>query len=187
MITSSSGRASSISRRARPEAGTVTLRYFNPVGAHASGRIGEDPQGIPNNLMPFIAQVAVGRRERLSIFGDDYDTRDGTGIRDYIHVVDLARAHVAALDYGMGHPGAHVFNIGTGTGTSVLKMLAAYGPGLRAGAAPQGRGPPPRRHRRLLCGSFARQPAAGLAGRARPGRDVREFVDIAKRKSKKVS
>ena len=113
--------------RARPEAGAVILRYFNPVGAHPSGRIGEDPQGIPNNLMPFIAQVAVGRREVLSVFGDDYDTRDGTGIRDYIHVVDLARAHVAALDYGMGRPGAHLFNIGTGQGTSVLEMLAAYG------------------------------------------------------------
>jgi len=113
--------------RANPEAGTVILRYFNPVGAHASGRIGEDPQGIPNNLMPFIAQVAVGRRERLSIFGDDYDTCDGTGVRDYIHVVDLARAHVTALDYGMARPGAHVFNIGTGRGTSVHQMLAAYG------------------------------------------------------------
>lgn len=113
--------------RAQPEAGTVILRYFNPVGAHASGRIGEDPQGIPNNLMPFIAQVAVGRREKLSIFGDDYDTRDGTGIRDYIHVVDLARAHVAALNYSIGQSGAHIFNIGTGQGTSVYEMLAAYG------------------------------------------------------------
>lgn len=113
--------------RARPEAGTVILRYFNPVGAHASGRIGEDPQDIPNNLMPFIAQVAVGRREWLSVFGDDYDTPDGTGVRDYIHVVDLARAHVAALDYGITRPGAHVFNIGTGQGTSVHEMLTAYG------------------------------------------------------------
>lgn len=112
--------------RARPGAVAVLLRYFNPVGAHESGRIGEDPQGIPNNLMPFIAQVAVGRRERLAIFGDDYDTSDGTGLRDYIHVVDLACAHVAALDYSTGHAGAEVFNIGTGTGTSVREMLAAY-------------------------------------------------------------
>lgn len=112
--------------RARPGSGTVILRYFNPVGAHESGRIGEDPQGIPNNLMPFIAQVAVGRRGKLAIFGGDYNTPDGTGIRDYIHVVDLARAHVAALDYAALHEGAEVFNIGTGTGTSVRDMLTAY-------------------------------------------------------------
>jgi UDP-glucose 4-epimerase len=112
--------------RARPESSNVLLRYFNPVGAHASGRIGEDPQGIPNNLMPFIAQVAVGRREKLAIFGDDYDTRDGTGMRDYIHVVDLARAHVAALDYTAKHAGTDVFNIGTGDGSTVKEMLAAY-------------------------------------------------------------
>lgn len=113
--------------RARPDVGAVILRYFNPVGSHASGRLGEDPQGVPNNLMPFIAQIAVGRRETLSIFGDDYDTRDGTGLRDYIHVVDLARAHAAALDYGTANPGAHVLNIGTGQGTTVHEMLAAYG------------------------------------------------------------
>ncbi len=112
--------------RARPGSSNILLRYFNPVGAHVSGRIGEDPQGIPNNLMPFIAQVAVGRREKLAIFGDDYDTRDGTGLRDYIHVVDLARAHVAALDYAAGHAGTDVFNIGTGDGTTVKEMLAAY-------------------------------------------------------------
>lgn len=112
--------------RARPGSGAVLLRYFNPVGAHESGRIGEDPQGIPNNLLPFIAQVAVGRRERLAIFGDDYDTRDGTGLRDYIHVVDLARAHVAALDYAADKTGTEVFNIGTGNGTTVREMLAAF-------------------------------------------------------------
>lgn len=112
--------------RARAGAAAVILRYFNPVGAHDSGRIGEDPQGIPNNLMPFIAQVAVGRRARLSIYGDDYDTRDGTGLRDYIHVVDLARAHVAALNYAAGYAGIDVFNIGTGAGTTVREMLAAF-------------------------------------------------------------
>lgn len=112
--------------RARPGSANVLLRYFNPVGAHASGLIGEDPQGIPNNLMPFLAQVAVGRREKLAIFGDDYDTRDGTGLRDYIHVVDLAHAHVAALDYAAGHSGTEVFNIGTGNGVTVKEMLAAY-------------------------------------------------------------
>ncbi len=103
------------------------LRYFNPVGAHASGRIGEDPNGIPNNLMPFVSQVAVGRRDRLTVFGDDYPTSDGTGERDYIHVVDLAAGHVAALDHldAMATP-ARAFNLGTGTGTSVLQIVRAF-------------------------------------------------------------
>lgn len=112
--------------RATPGSAAVLLRYFNPVGAHESGLIGEDPQGIPNNLMPFIAQVAVGRRAKLGVFGADYDTRDGTGLRDYLHVVDLARAHVAALDHAAGTPGTSVFNIGTGEGTTVKEMLAAF-------------------------------------------------------------
>jgi len=112
--------------RATPGASAVLLRYFNPVGAHASGRIGEDPQGIPNNLMPFIAQVAVGRRDKLGIFGADYDTRDGTGERDYLHVVDLARAHMAAIDYAAAHPGCEAFNIGTGQGVTVLEMVQAF-------------------------------------------------------------
>ncbi|WP_109472447.1 UDP-glucose 4-epimerase GalE [Ornithinimicrobium cavernae] len=103
------------------------LRYFNPVGAHASGRIGEDPAGIPNNLMPFIAQVAVGRRERLQVFGDDYDTPDGTGVRDYIHVVDLARGHLAALErLAVTDEPLSVWNLGTGRGTSVLELVAAF-------------------------------------------------------------
>ncbi|MCX7568010.1 UDP-glucose 4-epimerase GalE [Sulfitobacter sp. F26169L] len=109
---------------ANPQTAVTVLRYFNPVGAHGSARIGEDPQGIPNNLMPFIAQVAVGRRDRLMVFGDDYDTPDGTGVRDYIHVSDLARAHVAAL--GAAQTGTEVFNIGTGTGYSVLDMIGAF-------------------------------------------------------------
>ncbi|OFI37196.1 UDP-glucose 4-epimerase GalE [Arthrobacter sp. SW1] len=102
------------------------LRYFNPVGAHPSGRIGEDPQGIPNNLVPFIAQVAVGRREKLMVFGGDYDTPDGTALRDYIHVVDLADGHVAALDYVATRPGVHRWNLGSGRGTSVLEMLHSF-------------------------------------------------------------
>lgn len=106
---------------------TTALRYFNPVGAHPSGLIGEDPQGMPNNLMPFLAQVAVGRRDRLSVFGRDYPTPDGTGVRDYIHVMDLADGHIAALRHGHGRPGRHVFNLGTGRGHSVLEMLAAFG------------------------------------------------------------
>ena len=104
----------------------VLLRYFNPVGAHPSARIGEDPEGIPDNLMPYVAQVAIGKRDRLSVFGNDYDTPDGTGLRDYIHVVDLARAHVAALDYAATAKGARPFNIGTGQSYSVLEMIAAF-------------------------------------------------------------
>lgn len=102
------------------------LRYFNPVGAHKSGRIGEDPQGIPNNLMPFVTQVAVGRREKLSIFGDDYDTVDGTGVRDYIHVVDLANAHLCALNNRLEHKGCRAWNIGTGHGSSVLQVKNTF-------------------------------------------------------------
>ncbi len=103
------------------------LRYFNPVGAHESGTMGEDPQGIPNNLMPYIAQVAVGRRERLSVYGSDWPTPDGTGVRDYVHVVDLAAGHLVALEHGATRPGLHVFNLGTGQGHSVLEVLAAFG------------------------------------------------------------
>ncbi len=108
------------------EWGVVLLRYFNPIGAHISGRIGEDPRGIPNNLMPYITQVAVGRREKLSVFGNDYDTHDGTGVRDYIHVVDLAKGHVAAVKYVTAHTGCEVFNLGTGTGYSVLDMVKTF-------------------------------------------------------------
>ena len=102
------------------------LRYFNPIGAHESGRIGEDPRGIPNNLMPYITQVAVGRREKLSVYGNDYDTHDGTGVRDYIHVVDLAKGHVASVNYVNQNSGCEVFNLGTGTGYSVLDMVNAF-------------------------------------------------------------
>ena len=108
------------------EWGIVLLRYFNPIGAHESGMIGEDPRGIPNNLMPYITQVAIGRRERLNVFGNDYNTPDGTGVRDYIHVVDLARGHVAAVKYVTGNPGCEVFNLGTGMGYSVLDMVKAF-------------------------------------------------------------
>ena len=104
----------------------VLLRYFNPIGANESGLIGEDPRGIPNNLMPYITQVAVGRREYLNIYGDDYDTHDGTGVRDYIHVVDLAKGHVAAVEFVCGNKGCEVFNLGTGIGYSVLDMVKAF-------------------------------------------------------------
>jgi len=105
----------------------TSLRYFNPVGAHPSGLMGEDPQGIPNNLMPFLAQVAVGRRETLQIFGNNYPTPDGTGVRDYLHVMDLAKGHIAALAYAHGQAGHHVFNLGSGQGHSVMAMLKAFG------------------------------------------------------------
>ena len=111
---------------ADPRWNIALLRYFNPAGAHESGRIGEDPTGIPNNLLPFVAQVAVGRREKVMVFGNDYPTPDGTGVRDYIHVVDLAAGHLAALEYLGGHSGVHRWNLGTGNGSSVLEVLAAF-------------------------------------------------------------
>ncbi|UGA54201.1 UDP-glucose 4-epimerase GalE [Vibrio sp. VB16] len=110
----------------QPDWSITLLRYFNPVGAHPSGTMGEDPQGIPNNLMPFIAQVAVGRREKLSVFGADYATPDGTGVRDYIHVMDLADGHIAALNSVGKKSGLHIYNLGTGKGSSVLEMVAAF-------------------------------------------------------------
>lgn len=109
---------------ARPDMQAIALRYFNPIGSHPSGVIGEDPSQIPNNLAPYITQVAVGRRARLGIFGNDYPTRDGTGIRDYIHVMDLAEGHVAAL--GFTKPGFHAINLGTGSGTSVFELHKAF-------------------------------------------------------------
>lgn len=109
-----------------PEWSVVLLRYFNPIGAHKSGMIGEDPKGIPNNLVPYIAQVAVGKREKLGVFGDDYDTHDGTGVRDYIHVVDLARGHVKALQKFEDKPDVYIYNLGTGNGYSVLDVLHAF-------------------------------------------------------------
>ena len=112
--------------KADPAMSAVLLRYFNPIGAHDSGLIGEDPQGIPNNLMPYITQVASGRLEKLHVFGNDYDTPDGTGVRDYIHVVDLARGHVCAIKYASQNKGADVINLGTGKGYSVLEMVKTF-------------------------------------------------------------
>lgn len=111
---------------AHPDWSVVLLRYFNPVGAHESGKIGEDPTGIPNNLMPYVSQTAVGRREYLTVFGDDYDTHDGTGVRDYIHVMDLAEGHVAAVEYAEKFTGCDAINLGTGIGYSVLDMVKAF-------------------------------------------------------------
>ena len=117
--------------KADPEFNPILLRYFNPIGAHESGRIGEDPNGIPNNLVPYITQVAIGKLEKLRVFGDDYPTPDGTGVRDYIHVVDLAEGHVAALklfgEDGKANCGLRIYNLGTGKGYSVLDMVKAFG------------------------------------------------------------
>ncbi len=113
-------------QKAEPDWSITLLRYFNPVGAHESGTMGEDPKGIPNNLMPFVAQVAVGRRECLSVFGDDYNTKDGTGVRDYIHVIDLADGHIAALNVVGLKDGLHIYNLGTGNGSTVLEVVAAF-------------------------------------------------------------
>lgn len=116
--------------KSSPEKWSIALlRYFNPIGAHESGLIGEDPKGFPNNLLPFVCQVAVGKREKLSVFGNDWDTRDGTGVRDYIHVVDLAKGHVAAVKHVTGPKpvGTDAFNIGTGNGVSVLELVSAFG------------------------------------------------------------
>ena len=112
--------------KAEPDMAITLLRYFNPVGAHESGKIGEDPQGIPNNLVPYISQVAIGKREFLSVFGGDYNTHDGTGVRDYIHVVDLAKGHLCALKGQEGKTGVFVYNLGTGEGYSVLDMVHAF-------------------------------------------------------------
>jgi UDP-glucose 4-epimerase len=113
-------------QKADPEWNVILLRYFNPIGAHESGLIGEDPKGIPNNLVPYVAQVAVGKLACLGVFGDDYDTPDGTGVRDYIHVVDLARGHVDALKKLEENAGVSVYNLGTGTGSSVLDVVKAF-------------------------------------------------------------
>jgi UDP-glucose 4-epimerase len=155
---------------ATPDASAVLLRYFNPVGAHASGQIGEDPLGIPNNLMPFIAQVAVGRRAELTIYGNDYDTRDGTGERDYIHVEDLAAAHLAALDYAARHVGCEAVNIGTGKGTTVNELVAAY---ARASGRPIAVQIAPRRAGDVAISYAATEKAARLLGwRAKYGIDA---------------
>ncbi|MGO2341242.1 UDP-glucose 4-epimerase GalE [Vibrio litoralis] len=113
-------------QKANPDWSITLLRYFNPVGSHPSGELGEDPQGIPNNLMPFVSQVAVGRREFLSVFGGDYPTPDGTGVRDYIHVMDLSDGHLAALKHVGSKQGLHIYNLGTGNGNSVLEMVNAF-------------------------------------------------------------
>jgi len=113
--------------KANPKLSVSLLRYFNPIGAHKSGKMGEDPKGIPNNLLPYVAQVAVGKLQQVSVFGNDYDTKDGTGVRDYIHVVDLALGHLKTVEHCSGKPGVHIYNLGTGNGYSVLEVINAFG------------------------------------------------------------
>ena len=113
-------------QKADPEWNVILLRYFNPIGAHESGTIGENPNGVPNNLMPYITQVAVGKLKELGVFGNDYDTIDGTGVRDYIHVVDLAKGHIKALNWVLNNNGIDAFNLGTGNGYSVLELVEAF-------------------------------------------------------------
>jgi UDP-glucose 4-epimerase len=150
----------------------ASLRYFNPVGAHESGLIGEDPRGVPNNLMPYVAQVAVGRRARLQVFGSDYDTPDGTGVRDYIHIVDLAEGHVAALSHLLDSGGMMMtLNLGTGRGASVLELVAAY---ERASGRPIPYDIAPRRAGDVAaCYADPRRAAATLGWRA--GRDLAQM------------
>lgn len=112
--------------KANPKLSVTLLRYFNPIGAHKSGNMGEDPKGIPNNLLPYVAQVAVGKLEKVHVFGDDYPTPDGTGVRDYIHVVDLAIGHLKAIEHRSDKPGVHIYNLGTGNGYSVLQVIKAF-------------------------------------------------------------
>ena len=113
--------------KANPKLSVSLLRYFNPIGAHKSGKMGEDPKGIPNNLLPYVAQVAVGKLEQVSVFGSDYETKDGTGVRDYIHVVDLALGHLKTVEHCSDKPGVHIYNLGTGNGYSVLEVIKAFG------------------------------------------------------------
>ena len=158
-----------------PAWSVALLRYFNPVGAHASGLIGEDPRGVPNNLVPFVAQVAVGRRPEVRIFGGDYATPDGTGVRDYIHVADLAEAHVAAIEWAAGGQGgagrgAEAFNIGLGQGTSVLEIVAAF---ARAAGRPIPHAIAPRRAGDVaVCYADPRKAMARLAWRPTRGLDA---------------
>lgn len=129
----------------------VLLRYFNPIGAHKSGLIGEDPNGIPNNLFPYIAQVATGKLEALGVFGNDYDTPDGTGVRDYIHVVDLATGHLNALNYALEHKGVEAVNLGTGKGSSVMDVLHAFEKACRKGTSLRYKTEKSRRYCNMLC------------------------------------
>lgn len=165
--------------KADPSLAAVCLRYFNPVGAHESGLIGELPNGIPNNLMPYITQTAAGIRRELTVFGNDYPTPDGTGVRDYIHVVDLARGHAAALDYSRSHPGWEAIKPGHRTGQQRAGDRGDLPAGQRRGGAPPHRPPPPRGPAHLLCRHGQGRPPAALARGKGPGGYVPGFLALA--------
>ncbi len=157
----------------------ANLRYFNPVGAHPSAMLGELPRGVPNNLMPYVSQVATGERPHLNVFGNDYDTPDGTGVRDYIHVVDLAEAHALALEHIVANDVSITVNLGTGEGTSVLQLVNAFETATTAATSPSSSPPPPRRRILLL-----RQPGAGgtnlrLESKTKRRRHVQGFLEMA--------
>ena len=165
--------------QSEPDWRIAVLRYFNPVGAHESGLIGEDPLGTPNNLMPYLAQVAIGRRPLLRIFGGDYPTPDGTGVRDYVHVVDLAAGHVAALGRLREQPEFVTANLGTGSGRTVLEMVRSFEAAVRPPGGLPDRRPPARRRRGLLRRRLAGRPCAGVAFHPRPAGDVRRHLALA--------
>ena len=162
------------------------LRYFNPIGAHESGLIGEDPTGIPNNLMPYITQVAVGKLPRLSIFGDDYDTPDGTGVRDYIHVVDLALGHIKALDKIKETEGVGIYNLGTGIGYSVLDLMYNFQNATWRRDSLHNRRQTPRRCRDLLRGCDESQRRTRLDRPEDIGGHVPRFLELAKEQSERL-
>ena len=150
----------------------IALRYFNPIGAHPSGLVGEDPQGVPGNVLPFMMQVAVGRRARLDIFGDDYETLDGTGVRDYIHVMDVAEAHCVALDDTSTEAGKQAFNLGTGCGVSVFQLLAMFQEISGTSIPYRDRRPEARRCRNPDRGPQSGRRTVGLADRQKPSGHV---------------
>ncbi len=164
---------------ADPEWDVVLLRYFNPIGAHPSGLIGEDPKGIPNDLVPYVAQVAVGKLEAVQVFGNDYPTPDGTGVRDYIHVCDLASGHVAALNWMNGKTGVEIFNLGTGTGTSVSSRRCRLLQGLWQGAALCDSRAPRRRYRRQLVRCLKGRAHDGLEGSVQHRGYVPRWLELA--------
>ena len=172
--------------RADPAWRVALLRYFNPVGAHESGTIGEDPRGAPNNLMPYVAQVAVGKRPELQVFGADYDTPDGTGVRDYLHVVDLAEGHVAALRHLLGGARSLTVNLGTGRGSSVLELVHAFerASGRRGAVRDRRRAGPATSPRATPTRRWPSRRSAG--GDARPRRDVRRQLALAGRQPERL-
>ena len=173
-------------QKADPEWNVILLRYFNPIGAHKSGMIGEDPKGIPNNLLPYVAQVAIGKLECLGVFGDDYDTPDGTGVRDYIHVVDLARGHVKAIQKLADKEGVSIYNLGTGNGYSVLQVVHAFEKACGHPIKYADQTEKTRRYRKMLLCTGKSKERAWLGSRIRHRRYVCRFLEMAEPESKRI-